>query len=141
IVLVLESARRVMGWGLPILIVCFLAYGYLGRVVPISLFVHRGYGLPDISAYMYMSLEGIYGTALGVSATYIILFIIFGAFMAQSGLGRFFNDLAISLTGRSKGGPAKVAVISSAFMGSINGSALANVVSTGAFTIPLMKRI
>lgn len=141
VVLVLEAARRVMGLGLPILILCFIAYGYFGRVIPIALFAHRGYSLADISAYMYMGLEGIYGTALGVSATYIILFIIFGAFMAKSGLGQFFNDLAVAIAGRSKGGPAKVAVISSAFMGSINGSALANVVSTGAFTIPLMKRV
>lgn len=119
----------------------FLLYGYLGRVIPIDLFAHRGYALDDMAGYMYMGLEGIYGTALGVSATYIILFIVFGAIMAKSGLGQFFNDLAMALAGRSKGGPAKVAVVSSGFMGSINGSALANVVSTGAFTIPLMKRV
>lgn len=141
VLLVLEGARRVMGLGLPILVLAFIAYGYLGRLVPVSLFAHRGYTLQDIAAYMYMGLDGVYGTALGVSATYLVLFIIFGAFMAKSGLGQFFNELAIALTGRYKGGPAKVAVVASALMGSINGSALANVVSTGSFTIPLMKKI
>lgn len=141
LVLLLEATRRLLGWGLPTLCVLFLLYGYLGRVIPIDLFAHRGYALDDMAGYMYMGLEGIYGTALGVSATYIILFIVFGAIMAKSGLGQFFNDLAMALAGRSKGGPAKVAVVSSGFMGSINGSALANVVSTGAFTIPLMKRV
>lgn len=141
LVLVLEATRRLLGWGLPLLCVFFLLYGYLGRVIPSDIFSHRGYAFDDMAGYMYMGLEGIYGTAIGVSATYIILFIVFGAIMAQSGLGQFFNDLAMALAGRSKGGPAKVAVVSSGFMGSINGSALANVVSTGAFTIPLMKRI
>lgn len=141
LVLVLEATRRLLGWGLPLLCVFFLLYGYLGRVIPSDIFSHRGYAIDDMAGYMYMGLEGIYGTAIGVSATYIILFIVFGAIMAQSGLGQFFNDLAMALAGRSKGGPAKVAVVSSGFMGSINGSALANVVSTGAFTIPLMKRI
>jgi TRAP transporter 4TM/12TM fusion protein len=141
IVLVLEAARRLMGWGLPVLCVLFLLYGYLGRIVPSEIFRHRGYALDDMAAYMYMGLEGIYGTALSVSANFIILFILFGAIMMKTGLGTFFNDLAMALAGRAKGGPAKVAVISSGFMGSINGSALANVVSTGAFTIPLMKRI
>lgn len=141
IVLLLEATRRLMGWGLPILAMLFLLYGYLGRVIPSEIFAHRGYGFEDMAAYMYMGLEGIFGTALSVSSTFIILFIIFGAIMAKSGLGQFFNDLAMAVAGRSKGGPAKVAVISSGFMGSINGSALANVVSTGALTIPLMKRV
>ena len=141
ILLVLEGARRLMGWGLPVLCVLFLLYGYLGRIIPSDIFRHRGYAVDDMAGYMYMGLEGIFGTALGVSATFIILFIIFAQIMVKTGLGTFFNDLAMALAGRAKGGPAKVAVISSGFMGSINGSALANVVSTGAFTIPLMKRI
>lgn len=141
LVLILEATRRLLGLGLPLLCVAFLLYGYLGRLIPGNIFAHRGYALDDMASYMYMGLQGIFGTALGVSATYIILFIIFGAIMAKTGLGQFFNDFAMALAGRSKGGPAKVAVISSGFMGSINGSALANVVSTGAFTIPLMKRI
>lgn len=141
IVLVLEATRRLLGLGLPLLGVAFLLYGYLGRVIPVNIFAHRGYGLDDLAAFMYMGLDGIYGIPTKVAASYIILFIIFGAIMAKSGLGQFFNDLAMALAGRSKGGPAKVAVISSGFMGSINGSALANVVSTGALTIPLMKRV
>ena len=88
-----------------------------------------------------MTTEGLYGSAISVSATYIILFIIFGAFLEKTGMGKFFNDLALGLAGSSAGGPAKVAVVSSGLLGSINGSAVANVVTTGAFTIPLMKRI
>ncbi|PTM58801.1 TRAP transporter permease [Desmospora activa] len=141
VLLVLEGARRVIGWGLPVLAILFVLYGVYGREIPIDAFVHRGYSWEDTLAYMFMGLEGIYGTAIGVSATYIFLFILFGSILAKSGMGQFFNDLALALAGSSKGGPAKVAVLSSGFMGSINGSAIANVVSTGAFTIPLMKKI
>src|SRR5690625_7727636 len=86
---------------------------------------------------MYLTTEGIYGTAIGVSATYIFLFVLFGAFLNRTGMGQLFNDSAMAIAGKSAGGPAKVAVISSGFLGSINGSAIANVVTTGAFTIPL----
>lgn len=141
IVLLLEATRRLLGLGLPLLGIAFLLYGYLGRVIPVNIFAHRGYALDDLAAFMYMGIDGIYGIPTKVAASYIILFIIFGAIMAKSGLGQFFNDLAMAIAGKSKGGPAKVAVISSGFMGSINGSALANVVSTGALTIPLMKRV
>ena len=85
--------------------------------------------------------EGILGTAIGVSASYIILFILFGAFLSKSGMGKLFNDIAMAVAGHTKGGPAKVAVLASGFLGSINGSAIANVVTTGAFTIPLMKKV
>lgn len=139
ILLVLEGARRVIGWGLPVLAILFLLYAVYGREFPI--FAHRGNSWEDTFAYMFMGLEGIYGTAIGVSASYIFLFILFGSILAKSGMGQFFNDLALALAGSSKGGPAKVAVLSSGFMGSINGSAIANVVSTGAFTIPLMRKI
>ncbi|MDR6224382.1 TRAP transporter permease [Desmospora profundinema] len=141
VLLVLEGARRVIGWGLPVLAILFLLYAVYGQQVPLDAFAHRGYSWEDTIAYLFMGLEGIYGTAIGVSATYIFLFILFGAILAKSGMGQFFNDLALALAGSSKGGPAKVAVLSSGFMGSINGSAVANVVSTGAFTIPLMKKI
>lgn len=141
IALMLESTRRLMGLALPLLGIGFLLYGYLGRIIPVDIFAHRGYALDDLAAFMYMGIDGIYAVPTRVAATYIILFIIFGAIMAKSGLGQFFNDIAMAIAGRSKGGPAKVAVISSGFMGSINGSALANVVSTGALTIPLMKRV
>lgn len=141
LILVLEAARRVVGWGLPILAVLFVLYAVFGRDVPVSVFAHRGYSFEDTIAYMFMGLEGIYGTAIGVSATYIFLFILFGAILSKSGMGQFFNDLALAIAGSSKGGPAKVAVLASGFMGSINGSAIANVVSTGAFTIPMMRKI
>jgi TRAP transporter 4TM/12TM fusion protein len=90
---------------------------------------------------MYLTTEGIFGIAIGVSSTYIFLFVLFGAFLSKSGMGQFFNDLAMAIAGSGKGGPAKVAVVSSGLLGSINGSAVANVVTTGAFTIPLMKKI
>ncbi len=140
VVLVLEAARRVTGWGLPTLAVIFLIYGLYGRELS-GIFRHRGYEWGDIVNFLYVTTEGIYGTAIGVSATYIFLFILFGAFLSKSGMGQFFNDLALAIAGQTKGGPAKVSVIASGFLGSINGAAVANVVTTGAFTIPLMKKI
>lgn len=101
----------------------------------------RPYDLGDIFGQLYLKTEGLYSTAIGASVTFIFLFILFGAFLARSGMGQLFNDLALALAGHKQGGPAKVAVISSGFMGSINGAAVANVVGTGAFTIPLMKRV
>ncbi|WP_267879720.1 TRAP transporter permease [Caldalkalibacillus mannanilyticus] len=140
IILVLEAARRVTGWALPILATLFLLYALFGRDLP-GLFRHRGYDWNHVANFLLTTTEGIYGTAIGVSATYIFLFILFGAFLAKSGMGQFFNDLSLALAGHTKGGPAKVAVIASGFLGSINGAAVANVVTTGAFTIPLMKKI
>ncbi|TKB06691.1 TRAP transporter permease [Desulforhopalus sp. IMCC35007] len=140
IVLVIEAARRVTGWALPLLGVLFLCYGHFGRELS-GIFRHRGYSWEDIINFMYVTTEGIYGTAIGVSATYIFLFILFGSFLAKSGMGQLFNDMAMAIAGESKGGPAKVAVIASGFLGSINGAAVANVVTTGSFTIPLMKKI
>lgn len=140
ILLVVEAGRRVTGWALPSLAVLFLCYGHFGRELS-GIFRHRGYGWEDIINFMYVTTEGIYGTAIGVSATYIFLFILFGAFLAKSGMGQLFNDLAMAIAGQSRGGPAKVAVIASGFLGSINGAAVANVVTTGSFTIPLMKKI
>jgi len=139
IALVLEGARRVTGWALPALGVAFILYALFGRSLP-GFFGHRGYSWADLSSFLFISTDGIYGTAVGVSASYIYLFILFGAFMEKSGMGRFFNDMALALAGHAKGGPAKVAVIASGFLGSINGAAVANVVTTGAFTIPLMKK-
>ncbi len=119
--------------------ILFLLYAYFGLYLP-PLIGHRGYGVADIANYMYLTTEGILGTAIGVSATYIFLFILFGAFLDKTGMGQLFNDSAMALAGHTSGGPAKVSVLSSGFLGSINGSAIANVVTTGAFTIPLMKR-
>ena len=138
-VLVLEGSRRMTGWALPILSLVFITYGLFGRGMP-GIFGHRGYTWVQLSNHFFANTEGIYGTSVGVAASYIFLFILFGAVMSKSGMGAFFNDLAMALAGHTKGGPAKVSVISSAFLGSINGSAVANVVTTGAFTIPLMKK-
>ncbi|PTL38152.1 TRAP transporter permease [Alkalicoccus saliphilus] len=140
VLLVLEAARRVTGWGLPVLASLFLVYGLFGRELG-GIFRHRGYEWSEIVGYMYQTTEGVYSTAIGVSATYIFLFILFGAFLQKSGMGQFFNDLALAIAGQTRGGPAKVSVIASGFLGSINGAAVANVVTTGSFTIPLMKKI
>jgi TRAP transporter 4TM/12TM fusion protein len=138
--LVLEASRRVAGWELTAMAAVFVAYAYLGPYLPGD-FGHRGYTLSDIFNYMYVTTEGIFGDAIAVSASFIILFIIFGAFLSKSGMGTLFNDLSLALAGNSKGGPAKVGVIASAVHGSINGSAVASVVTTGSFTIPMMKRV
>ncbi len=138
-VLVLEAARRSAGWALPVLSLLFIAYGLFGRSVP-GVFGHRGYTWMQLSNHFFANTEGIFGTSVSVAASYIFLFILFGAVMGKSGMGSFFNDLAMALAGHTKGGPAKVAVLSSGLLGSINGSAVANVVTTGAFTIPLMKK-
>ena len=142
VILVLEAARRVTGWILPILALLFLAYPFISHYswVPRKMMT-RQYDLGDIFGQMYLKTEGLYSTAIGASVSFIFLFILFGAFLAKSGMGQLFNDLALALAGHKQGGPAKVAVISSGFMGSINGAAVANVVGTGAFTIPLMKRV
>jgi TRAP transporter 4TM/12TM fusion protein len=139
ILLVLEASRRISGWPLVILSCLFLLYGLIGRHMP-SIFMHRGYSWGKLVNHIFINTEGIYGTSVNVAASYIFLFILFGSVMNKSGMGKFFNDIALAFAGHSKGGPAKVAVIASGFLGSINGSAVANVVTTGAFTIPLMKK-
>ena len=139
IVLVFEGARRVMGFALPLICLLFLAYGLFGQYLPGPL-AHRGFGLDQIVSQLGFGTEGIYGTPTYVSSSYIFLFILFGAFLEQAGMISLFTDFALGLFGHSKGGPAKVAVTSSALMGTINGSGVANVVTTGQFTIPLMKR-
>lgn len=139
IFLVLECSRRISGWALTILSIVFLIYGIFGRSFP-GVFMHRGYDWHRIVTYLTTDIYGIYGTSIQVSATYIVLFIIFGEVMNKCGMGQFFNDIANALAGHTKGGPAKVAVLASGFLGSINGSAVANVVTTGTFTIPLMKK-
>jgi len=139
ILLVLECTRRLSGWALPILSAVFLIYAIYGRALP-GVFKHRGYTWHRIVTYLTTDIYGIYGTSIKVAATYIVLFIIFGEVMNKCGMGQFFNDIANALAGHTKGGPAKVAVLASGFLGSINGSAVANVVTTGTFTIPLMKK-
>jgi TRAP transporter 4TM/12TM fusion protein len=138
-VLVFEAARRVMGWALPIVCGSFLAYGFFGQYLPLSI-AHRGYGFDQIVDQLYLGSDGILGTPTLVSATYIFLFILFGTFLERAGMIRLFNSFALGLVGHAQGGPAKVAVISSGMMGMISGSGVANVLTVGQFTIPLMKR-
>ena len=138
-VLVFEAARRVMGIALPIICAVFLGYALFGQHLPAP-FTHRGYGIDQIVGQIGLSTEGIYGTPTFVSSSFIFLFILFGAFLEQAGMIKLFTDFALGLFGHAKGGPAKVSVVSSGLMGTINGSGVANVVTTGQFTIPLMKR-
>jgi TRAP transporter 4TM/12TM fusion protein len=140
ILLVIEGTRRVLGWALPIISTVFILYAFLGKYIP-GLWGHRGIDLETLISYQYLTTEGIFGLPLGVSATFIYIFILFGGFLVASGTGEFFIDFANSLTGHLRGGPAKVAVVSSSFFGTISGSAVANVVGTGSFTIPMMKRL
>ncbi|MCM5704281.1 TRAP transporter permease [Larsenimonas salina] len=142
LLLVLDAARRVTGWGLTLLAVLFLGYGVYAKLSfypALNENIVMAVGRQVISHLVFIT-EGVLGTAVAVSASYIILFILFGAFLGKSGLGQLFNDLALAVAGHTRGGPAKVAVLASGFLGSINGSAIANVVTTGAFTIPLMKK-
>lgn len=139
VVLVLEATRRCSGKALPILSICFILYGMYGREFP-GMFMHRGYDWLSLSNHFFANTEGIYGTSANVSSSYIFLFILFGCVMTKSGIGKFFNDISLSIAGHTKGGPAKVSVVAAGLLGSINGSAVANVVTTGSFTIPLMKK-
>lgn len=138
-VLVFEAARRVVGLALPIVCALFLAYGFFGQYLPLSI-AHRGFGFDQIVGQLYLGSDGILGIPTLVSATYIFLFILFGTFLEHAGMIRLFNALALGLVGRAQGGPAKVAVISSGLMGTISGSGVANVLTVGQFTIPLMRR-
>jgi TRAP transporter 4TM/12TM fusion protein len=139
IALVFEAARRIMGIALPIVCAVFLGYALFGEYLPSPL-NHRGYGFDQVVDQMFLGTEGIYGTPIFVSSTYIFLFILFGSFLERAGMIGLFTDVAMGTVGHQRGGPAKVAVVSSALMGTINGSGVANVVTTGQFTIPLMKR-
>lgn len=140
ILLVLEGTRRLMGWALPLITVVAILYTFLGDKIP-GLWGHFPIDREQFVTYQYLTTEGLFGIPLGVSASFIFIFIMFGAFLIRSGTGEFFINFANALAGHYRGGPAKVAVVSSAFFGSISGSAVANVVSTGSFTIPLMKKI
>ncbi|MCR4426833.1 MAG: TRAP transporter permease [Firmicutes bacterium] len=140
LVLVLEAARRAMGPSIPIIAVVFILYARYGQWAPEAI-AHAGFSWRRILTSVYLMWDGILGTALQSSAQYVFLFILFGAFLKISGGGEFFINLALAMFGRVRGGPAKAAVVSSALMGTISGSSVANVVTTGSFTIPLMKRI
>ncbi len=139
IVILIDMTRRLMGWFLPAVALFFLFYGILGSELP-GILGHRGYSFERVISVIF-SIQGVYGIPLHVSAAFAFLFILFGAFLRGSGVGDFFIQLAFSLTGTRRGGPAKAAVVSSALFGTISGSAVSNVVTTGTFTIPLMKKV
>ena len=130
VAMVLEATRRILGWALPITAALFLGYAFVFTNIEFSKYVNQ----------LYLTTEGIFGQTLGVSASYVLIFVLFGAFMERAGTGQLFMDFALSLTGTSAGGPGKVAVVSSSLFGTISGSAVANVMVDGPITIPLMKR-
>jgi TRAP transporter 4TM/12TM fusion protein len=140
IIVVLEGARRIVGNGLTLLAVLFLLYMYLGSHFPSGL-SHRGFSIFEIAETMYLGTDGIHGLPLQVSAKYVVMFIIFGALLQNSGGGQFILDLATTVFGHVRGGPAKVSVLSSSLFGTISGSAVANVMVDGWLTIPLMRRM
>ncbi len=140
ILVLFEITRRAIGWFIPILSVLAMVYAIYGAYFPID-FAHSGFSLERLLYRVYMTSNGIFGSTLSIASTYIVLFILFGAFLSASGASRLFNDLALAIAGQRRGGPAQVAVITSALTGTLNGSAVANVATTGAFTIPLMKSI
>ena len=139
LLLVVEAARRALGLALPLLAGAFILYALFGAAFPDWLFPHRGYTIPRVVAQTFLHSQGIFGVALNVMFTYVFLFVIFGAFLEATGATRFIVDFAQRVFGRSSGGPAKVAVLSSGLMGSLSGSAVANTATTGTFTIPMMR--
>lgn len=140
IIALLEVARRTIGLFIPLLSVVALIYALFGPYFP-GVFGHAGFTLERMLFRTYMTTEGVFGMTLSIATTYIVLFVLFGAFLNASGATRLFNDLAIAIAGQRRGGPAQVAVISSALTGTLSGSAVANVATTGTFTIPLMKNL
>ena len=140
ILLVLEAARRAVGLPITIIAALFLVYAYYGPYMP-DFIAHRGQDLESISNLMFFSTDGILGTPISVSATFIFVFLLFGAFLVKTGVGQYFNDLAVAIAGKLVGGPAKVAIFSSALQGTISGSSVANVVTSGSYTIPMMKKL
>lgn len=140
VLLVLEAARRVVGWPMVIIACGFVAYAFVGPYLP-GMLAHRGVDVGELVGHLFFTTEGVFGIPLGVSSTFIFLFILFGAYLETTGLGKFFIDLANAVAGWASGGPAKVAVLSSGLMGTVSGSSVANVVGTGSFTIPMMKKL
>jgi TRAP transporter 4TM/12TM fusion protein len=138
--LVLEACRRVIGMIMTGICLTGILYAYFGPYMP-DLIIHKGYSIERITTTLWLTTEGIFGLPIGVAATFVFVFVLFGAFLEYTGGGNFFIDLAYALTGRFSGGPAKTSVIASGFMGSISGSAVGNVVATGSFTIPMMKKV
>jgi TRAP transporter 4TM/12TM fusion protein len=138
--LVMEACRRVIGLVMTGICLTAIVYAMYGPYMP-ELIIHKGYSITRIATTLWLTTEGIFGLPLGVAATFVFVFVLFGAFLETTGGGNFFIDLAYALTGRFSGGPAKTSVVASGFMGSVSGSAVGNVVATGSFTIPMMKKV
>ena len=138
--LVLEACRRVIGVIMAGICSIAMIYAYFGPWMP-ELIIHKGYSIERITTTLWLTTEGIFGLPIGVAATFVFVFVLFGAFLESTGGGNFFIELAYALTGRFSGGPAKTSVVASGFMGSVSGSAVGNVVATGSFTIPMMKKV
>jgi len=139
-ILVLEACRRVIGLFMTAIALVGILYAMYGPYMP-ELIIHKGYSIERIVTTLWLTTEGIFGLPLGVAATFVFVFVLFGAILESTGGGAFFIDLAYSLTGRFSGGPAKTSVVASGFLGSVSGSAVGNVVATGSFTIPMMKKV
>ena len=138
--LVLEACRRVIGLFMAVICIIGVLFAMYGPYMP-ELIIHKGYSIERIATTLWLTTEGIFGLPIGVAATFVFIFVLFGAFLETTGGGNFFIELAYSLTGRFSGGPAKTSVVASGFLGSISGSAIGNVAATGAFTIPMMKKV
>lgn len=140
IIFILEATRRAIGPALPVVVVGFLIHAFLGPIFP-GLLMHKGYSFYRFVNHLYMTQKGIFGIPIGVSSTFVFVFVLFGTVLQRTGGGKYFIDIAFSLMGKYQGGPAKSAVLASAAMGLVSGSSVANAVTTGAFTIPLMKKV
>lgn len=140
IILVFEATRRVVGWPMLSVALLFLVYAFAGPYIP-GILAHKGVGIGELVDHLYFTTEGVFGVPLGVSSTFIYLFILFGSYLEATGLGKLFIDLANAIAGWAAGGPAKVAILSSGLMGTVSGSSVANVAGTGSFTIPMMKKL
>ncbi|MEJ2618995.1 MAG: TRAP transporter permease [Candidatus Thiodiazotropha sp.] len=140
VLLLLEATRRALGWPLMLIAICFLGYTFAGPLLP-DLLAHKGASLERVASHQWLSTEGVFGVAVGVSAGFVFLFVLFGSLLEQAGGGHYFIRVAYALVGHRRGGPAKAAVLASGLTGMVSGSSIANVVTTGTFTIPLMKKI
>ena len=140
IVILFESCRRIVGLPIMIIAAIFIAYAFLGKYLP-GFLHHRGYSLQRVVCHLFYNTEGIMGTPIGACSTFIFLFILFGALLEKTGIGQFFIDACNALAGGASGGPAKVAVLSSALLGTVSGSSVSNTVGSGSFTIPMMKKL
>ena len=140
ILILFESCRRIVGFPIMIIAAVFVIYAFVGKYLP-GFLHHRGYSLQRVVCHLFYNTEGIMGTPIGACSTFIFLFILFGALLEKTGIGQFFIDVCNAIAGGASGGPAKVAVLSSALLGTVSGSSVSNTVGSGSFTIPMMKKL